>query len=221
VPRRSRTSAPDRRPGGRRPRNGRAPARTPESAARTGPPQAVGAATQAGSASMKMTACAVNLRCPSIPGRWRRQDSDAAIRRQEPVCGDVVEQGSERTARQLIVHLPIVYRPLVCAHSRLTSLPGQCTARLRRSRRAQDTHNWPFCAAQPRLTRQRQAAHSWQGGWALGYGLGGDGARVRHHGLPSQAAKTRTGVPARNEGRGRAATQPVSAGFELVPLQEA
>src|ERR1700756_3398775 len=46
-------------------------------------------------------------------------------------------------------------------------------------------------------------------------------AAVLRHGLPPQAAKTRTGVPARNEGRARTATQPVSAGFELVPPQEA
>jgi len=37
-----------------------------------------------------------------------------------------------------------------------------------------------------------------------------------HHGLPAQASKTRPGVPARQGGQARTATQPTSAGLELV-----
>ena len=46
----------------------------------------------------------------------------------------------------------------------------------RRSRRAEDTHNWPFCAAQPRRTRHRQAAHNRRYGAFLGW-PDGSGAR--------------------------------------------
>ena len=43
-----------------------------------------------------------------------------------------------------------------------------------------------------------------------------------HHGLPAQAAKTRTGVPRPvMKGRVRTAIQPTSTGFELAALQEA
>src|SRR6202022_2224354 len=37
-----------------------------------------------------------------------------------------------------------------------------------------------------------------------------------HHSLPAQASKTRPGVPRRQGGQVRTATQPTSAGFELV-----